>query len=202
MTRKLEEDMQKIYDKKIQYESVLDETKKIIKKVCEEFIKKEKEIGKEIYQANIIALNEKNTYGLCPKCQMGQLSLRKGKFGEFIACNSYPECKTTISIPSGKKIISTDKVCEHDNYPLIKLANKKGRKIEQILCINKECPGKEESEENEKDEIEGSACNKCKDGIMIKRKGIYGTFYGCNNYPKCKNIMKSNNNNNRNEILA
>ncbi len=32
---------------------------------------------------------------LCPKCQSGQLSLRGGRFGAFIACANYPECKFT-----------------------------------------------------------------------------------------------------------
>ncbi|MBC7985297.1 MAG: type I DNA topoisomerase [Sphingomonadaceae bacterium] len=32
---------------------------------------------------------------LCPKCGQGRLALRGGKFGAFIACSNYPECKFT-----------------------------------------------------------------------------------------------------------
>jgi len=32
---------------------------------------------------------------LCPQCANGRLSLRGGKFGAFIACSNYPECKYT-----------------------------------------------------------------------------------------------------------
>ncbi|MEO7655317.1 MAG: type I DNA topoisomerase [Sphingomicrobium sp.] len=32
---------------------------------------------------------------LCPQCGQGRLSLRGGKFGAFIACSNYPECKFT-----------------------------------------------------------------------------------------------------------
>jgi DNA topoisomerase-1 len=32
---------------------------------------------------------------LCPKCNAGRLSLRGGRFGSFIACSNYPECKYT-----------------------------------------------------------------------------------------------------------
>ena len=32
---------------------------------------------------------------LCPNCGLGQLSLRGGRFGAFIACSNYPECKYT-----------------------------------------------------------------------------------------------------------
>ena len=32
---------------------------------------------------------------LCPKCEQGRLSLRGGRYGAFIACSNYPECKFT-----------------------------------------------------------------------------------------------------------
>jgi DNA topoisomerase-1 len=32
---------------------------------------------------------------LCPQCGNGRLSLRGGRFGAFIACSNYPECKYT-----------------------------------------------------------------------------------------------------------
>ena len=32
---------------------------------------------------------------LCPNCGEGRLSLRGGKFGAFVACSNYPECKYT-----------------------------------------------------------------------------------------------------------
>ncbi len=31
----------------------------------------------------------------CPQCEAGRLSLRGGRFGAFIACSNYPECKFT-----------------------------------------------------------------------------------------------------------
>ncbi|MFA7586493.1 MAG: type I DNA topoisomerase [Novosphingobium sp.] len=31
----------------------------------------------------------------CPKCEAGRLSLRGGRYGAFIACSNYPECKFT-----------------------------------------------------------------------------------------------------------
>ena len=32
---------------------------------------------------------------LCPKCGNGRLALRGGKFGAFVACSNYPDCKFT-----------------------------------------------------------------------------------------------------------
>jgi DNA topoisomerase I len=31
----------------------------------------------------------------CPQCEAGRLSLRGGRFGAFVACSNYPECKFT-----------------------------------------------------------------------------------------------------------
>ncbi len=42
---------------------------------------------------------------LCPNCGEGQLALRGGKFGAFIACSNYPECKYTrrFAQPGGEE---------------------------------------------------------------------------------------------------
>ena len=32
---------------------------------------------------------------LCPNCELGKLALRGGKFGAFVACSNYPDCKYT-----------------------------------------------------------------------------------------------------------
>ncbi len=33
-------------------------------------------------------------------------------------------------------------------------------------------------------------CSKCKTGYFVERKGARGRFYGCSNYPKCKNVVQ------------
>lgn len=33
-------------------------------------------------------------------------------------------------------------------------------------------------------------CPACGEGKMVLRKGFYGEFLGCNNFPKCKTMMK------------
>ena len=38
----------------------------------------------------------------CPECKEGNLVKRKGKYGEFIACDNYPECKYTEQITEDK----------------------------------------------------------------------------------------------------
>ncbi|HZF43732.1 MAG TPA: topoisomerase C-terminal repeat-containing protein, partial [Sphingomonadaceae bacterium] len=38
---------------------------------------------------------------VCPNCGNGRLSLRGGKFGAFVACSNYPECKFTRQFGQG-----------------------------------------------------------------------------------------------------
>jgi DNA topoisomerase I len=46
---------------------------------------------------------------LCPKCGNGRLALRGGKFGAFVACSNYPECKYTrkFAQPGGENAEDT-----------------------------------------------------------------------------------------------
>jgi DNA topoisomerase-1 len=37
----------------------------------------------------------------CPNCETGQLSLKLGKFGGFIGCTNYPECRYTRQFAAG-----------------------------------------------------------------------------------------------------
>jgi len=39
---------------------------------------------------------------LCPLCNQGQLSLKVGKFGAFIGCSNYPECRYTRQLKTGE----------------------------------------------------------------------------------------------------
>ncbi len=38
----------------------------------------------------------------CPKCEKGRLSIRLGRFGAFVGCGNYPECKFTRSLIAGE----------------------------------------------------------------------------------------------------
>ena len=41
----------------------------------------------------------------CPSCEGGRLGLKLGKFGAFIGCSNYPECRFTkpLAVPSGEE---------------------------------------------------------------------------------------------------
>ncbi|PWJ88772.1 DNA topoisomerase-1 [Oceanotoga teriensis] len=74
--------------------------------------------------------SENNEIGeKCPNCG-SELVLKRGRFGEFIACSNYPECKYTKSVPARGK-------CPKCNSEVSKLKSKKGKLY--FKCTNKDC---------------------------------------------------------------
>ncbi len=47
---------------------------------------------------------------ICPECGKGKLSVKLGKFGAFLGCSNYPECKYTKPLTDVKDEIATDTV--------------------------------------------------------------------------------------------
>lgn len=147
LTRDIESDMEKIREQKIDPSKVLEKAKKELTKILDQFKKNENNIGKELSQVIKEIENKKNYIGKCPNCKEGDLKIikNKKKNTNFIACNKYPECKTTFSLPKHyTNIKSTDEICSLCNSPIIELTtNKKTQKI----CINPTCPSKNQNTE-------------------------------------------------------
>ena len=130
--------------------------------------------------------------GKCPNCDDGTLMIRGGKFGKFIACDKYPDCKTTFKLPSGALCKPVkDKVCPECGYPLLLVIRRGKRPMES--CINPDCKSKQEEGEPDTSKLppDKGPCPKCGKGTMVLRKSFYGAFYGCSNYPKCRNIINT-----------
>jgi len=121
--------------------------KKTIIKIVKDFEKNEKKIGSELIDANIKFREQQkieNQLLECPKCKKGHLGITYSKKNRrfFVACNAYPDCKNTFSLPPNGIIKKVDKVCEECTWPMrMRLA--KGRKP-WIFCWNPECPTNEE----------------------------------------------------------
>ena len=114
--------------------------------------------------------------------QKGTLNKRFGKFGIFAACSSYPECKTAFSLPKSGMVKATEKLCPECNYPHIQVL--KAKRGMQEMCINPECPLKRIPDEISKQE---KHCPKCQSRLIL-RKSVYGAFWACPGYPKCRHI--------------
>ena len=116
--------------------------------------------------------------------------LRRGRFGLFVACDQYENgCETTAGIPKGALPKPTEKECDKCKFPIVQIIRKAKRPIE--ICLNKDCPTKKP-----KEKPKTKKCPKCKSGKLVVRKGIYGSFYACGEFPKCRyiysNITKKN----------
>jgi DNA topoisomerase-1 len=65
---------------------------------------------------------------LCPNCGAGRLSLKLGKFGAFIGCSKYPECRFTrpLGVDTGGETGGADMVLGDDPATGLSVTLKKG----------------------------------------------------------------------------
>ena len=190
LTRHFEVEMEAIREKQQKREIVLEEAKDAITKILVDFKKHQKEIGTDLSKANRATQDEMAFLGICPICKEGNLTIRRGKKRCFAACSNYPTCKTIFSLPSNALLKPAKKLCEICSFPLV-TSIRKGKRP-QDFCINPECKSKyaegeagKEAKAVAKGEIE-KPCPKCGQGKLILRKSIYGSFYGCDQFPRCR----------------
>ncbi len=138
LTRQFEEEMEEIRKKKTTREKVLDKAKKVLNDILKKFDTKKKEVGKELSEANRTTINVANSVGKCPNCDEGMLIIRKGKYGRFIGCNKYPDCKTIFKVPPKGMLKPTDHLCDECGYPVVYIKEFKQKARE--VCINPKCP--------------------------------------------------------------
>lgn len=132
---------------------------------------------------NMEQIQPEKTGETCPECG-GDLVVRKGRYGTFVACSNYPTCKYIQK--ESDEVKYTGENCPKCGSPMV---YKKGRYGEFEACSSyptcKYIKGDKQNEPKETDEV----CPKCGSPIVIK-KGRYGEFKACSAYPKCKTILK------------
>ncbi len=115
----------------------------------------------------------------CEKC--GQpMVLKKGRFGSFLACSGYPECRNTKPVgndgPQEVVLGEAGGTCETCGTKLMIRKARKGNRY--VACENyPTC-------KSARPFNVGVPCPKC-DGELTERAGNRKIFYGCGNYPKC-----------------
>ena len=136
----------------------------------------------------------------CPLCGKPMLA-RQGRFGKFLGCSGYPECKHTIDVaPDGTQVAApvegktSDTVCEKCGKPMVA---KRGRYGTFLGCsgypeckniVKTRASGRPAGSASEQ-ELTDVLCDKCGKPMAVK-PGRYGKFLGCTGYPGCRNIMK------------
>ncbi len=120
----------------------------------------------------------------CEKCGK-PMTLKRGRFGQFLACTGYPECKTTRKIT--KSGVAAAPVMLEEQCPECgsQLAIRQGPYGEFTACSRyPEC-------KFIKRETTGVPCVKagCKGEIIVKKSRRGKVFYGCSEYPKCDAVF-------------
>ncbi len=129
----------------------------------------------------------------CPKC--GKELLKKaGKFGAFLACSGYPDCKETREVKGIDRPDSDQEPepCENCGKPM---AVKRGRFGQFLACSGyPECKTTRKLIETKEglaaakpDQILDEKCPQCTSNLVVKQ-GRFGEFTACSNYPECRYI--------------
>lgn len=135
----------------------------------------------EPFSASLKVVEENIEKIPCDKCETGFMELKTGRFGKFLSCNNYPDCKNIKSLKefSGKtqQVEYTGENCEKCGNRTVFRYGKFGKFIGcekypdcdfiKKVTINVKCP-------------------KCVKGDIIERiTKTKRLFYGCSRYPDC-----------------
>ncbi len=136
----------------------------------------------------------------CEKCGRPMV-VKRGKFGPFLGCSGYPECKNIVNVKKDESGAVTtaepeisDVNCDKCGRPMAVKGGKFGPflgcsgypECKNIMKIKK---GRDGTVKPQAQETTDRVCDKCGRPMAVKR-GRFGRFLGCTGYPECKNIMK------------
>ncbi len=83
----------------------------------------EKDLAK-VKDAKRIKIETESTGEKCPTCKKGDVVVRSGRFGKFLSCSLFPECKYTAPF-----VEETSLICPKDGGKIVIKKTKKGRKF-------------------------------------------------------------------------
>ena len=147
----------------------------LIKAFYEPFEKTLAKKEKELHKADVTTLEE--TEEKCPVCGR-HLNVKLGKYGKFLSCSGYPECKYARPLDDEENEADFGKCteCEDGVFKL-----RRGKFGKFLACSNyPKC----KTTKPYLDKI-GMKCPKCGKGDVVVKKAKKRTFYGCSNYPDC-----------------
>jgi DNA topoisomerase I len=134
--------------------------------------------GDPVGAAGIEEATEPEVCELCGK----PMQLKRGRFGQFLGCTGYPECRNIRKIAKSGVVapapVPLDEKCPVDGAQLVK---RFGRYGEFISCSNyPKC-------KYIKQESTGVSCRKpgCTGELVVKKSKRGKLFYSCSRYPNC-----------------
>jgi DNA topoisomerase-1 len=160
----------------------------------------EKDLKLASKQMKDVKAMEEKTDEKCDKCG-SPMVIKWGRYGKFLACSNYPECKNTRQIAGGEGTDTPElhedvakETCPKDGQLMVL---RKGRFGPFLACsLYPECKTTKRLVRGEggKLQVEKLApieekCPDCGSDLMWRR-GRFGAFIACSNYPTCKYIKK------------
>lgn len=165
--------------------------RKLIKDFFIPFDKLVTQKKKEIKKEDIVVMEE--TDEICPECNKNKLIVKLGKFGKFLSCSGYPECKYARPLETSENngpSSDSPEILEllKDPCPECagKLVLKEGRFGKFVACENyPKC--KFTKAILNKTGLKCPECGEKHGGEVIQKKTKRSrTFFGCSRYPDCK----------------
>ena len=119
----------------------------------------------------------------CENCGRPMV-VKRGRFGMFLACTGYPECKTTRKIIATKQGVDAPPSRIRSSTRSARTAARTSSSSRAGSASSRRAPGYPECK-YVKQKSTGVVCPK-DGGDVVERKSRRGkVFYGCANYPKC-----------------
>ncbi len=136
------------------------------------------EASLEKAKSQMVKEPDEATDEVCNKCGKPMV-IKNGRFGKFIACSGYPECKNAKPINKGEAAEEkTGESCPTCGSPMVMKAGRFGK---FIACSKyPEC----KTTKPILNKI-GVQCPKCGKDIVERRSKKKRRFYGCSGYPDC-----------------
>ncbi|MGL5977857.1 MAG: type I DNA topoisomerase [Erysipelotrichaceae bacterium] len=118
----------------------------------------------------------------CPDCGK-ELVYRVGRYGKFVSCIDFPNCKYTKGEEEEEPIEEPCPQCGG------KLVHKKGRYGKFVACSNyPECKYIKSDKVKAEPVPTGEACPQCGHDLVTRKSRFGKDFIACSNYPKCRYI--------------
>ena len=176
-TAEVEDSLDAISLGKKEYVPVIDREYKMLVEGIE---KAEKEVKKE----DVVILGKSEEK--CPECG-AEMVVRVGRYGKFLSCSKFPECKGMKDLAGNMESLDFDKYAKPEKCPKCGsgLVLKFG-KYGQFWACEKypECKGVVSLLLKEK-------CPECGHHLVERRSKWGRKFIGCSNYPDCRYIKNA-----------
>ncbi|KKP80490.1 MAG: topoisomerase protein [Candidatus Levybacteria bacterium GW2011_GWB1_35_5] len=92
--------------------------------VLKEFYKPFEETLDKVKDAKRVKIEVEQTNELCLECKKGNLVIRTGRFGKFLSCSTFPDCKFTKPL-----VQETNLICPKDGGKIVIKKTKRGRRF-------------------------------------------------------------------------